>query len=139
MRTIEECCEAQRDELALWKGNRITHDRDSPKGGGDGWASSWFSRYRIYNKTNRVRVKWRSFAPCARCGVEYYRSRGVSMTTIPGRGTGTEKWCGAKRWNGTRFGRAVPFRDNDHLPFGTYSGVSSASTQLTRRCDLNTV
>jgi hypothetical protein len=29
-RTIEECCEAQRDELTHLEGDGIDHDRDSP-------------------------------------------------------------------------------------------------------------
>jgi hypothetical protein len=66
-------------------------------------------------KTKRVGPKWQSFAPYARCGVEYYRSRGVSMITTPGRGAGPEQWVELNEGMST-------IRLNctfNHLPFGT--------------------
>jgi hypothetical protein len=58
------------------------------KGGEGGTDGPPLGSRDVTFKAKRVRVKWQSFAHCARRGVEYYRSRGVSMTAIPGRGTG---------------------------------------------------
>jgi hypothetical protein len=50
-RTIEKCCEAQRDEFTFWERNSITHDRDSPcEWGEDG--------VRFTVKMSYLRARW---------------------------------------------------------------------------------